>query len=129
MRDDASFFFAANINDPLDYEEIKPVTSVQSLRPVRLFVTPWTAAHQASLSITNSWSLHQSTLKAIDPEYSLEGLTLKLKLQYFGHLIRRTDLWEKTPLLGKIEGRRSWGGQQIRLGDITDSVGMSLSKL
>ena len=66
----------------------------------------------------------------ISPEYSLERLVLKLKLQYFGHLMRRTDSLEKTLILGKIEGRRRRGRQRIRwLDDITDSMDMSLSKL
>ena len=68
--------------------------------------------------------------KEINPEYSLEGLMVKLKLQYFGHLIQRTDSLEKTPMLGKIEGRRRRGQQRMRLLDgITNSVDMSLSKL
>ena len=72
---------------------------------------------------------NQSTLKEISPEYSLEGLMLKLKLQYFGHLMRRTDSLEKTLMLGKIEGRRGRGQQRIRwLDGITDPMGMSLSK-
>ena len=71
----------------------------------------------------------QSILKEINPEYSLEGLRLKLKLQYFGHLMQRTDSLEKTLLLGKMEGRRRRGQQRIRwLDGITDSVDMSLSK-
>ena len=66
----------------------------------------------------------------INPEYSLEGLMLKLKLQYFGHLIRRADSLEKTLMLGKIEGRRIRGQQRIRwLNGITDSIDLSLSKL
>ena len=73
---------------------------------------------------------NQSIIKEISPEYSLEGLMLKLKLQYFGHLMRRTDTLEKTLMLGKIEGRRRWGCQRMRWLDcIPDSMAMSLSKL
>ena len=80
---------------------------------------PWTARRS-----------NQSILKEISPEYSLEGLILKLKLQYFGHLMRKTDSFEKTLMLGKIEGRRNWGQHRMRwLDDITDSVDMSLSNL
>ena len=72
---------------------------------------------------------NQFILKEISPEYSLEGLLLKLKLQYFGHLMRRTDSLEKTLMLGKIEGRRRRGQQRMRwLDGITDSIDMSLSK-
>ena len=79
---------------------------------------PWTARRS-----------NQSILKEISPEYSLEGLKLKLKLQYFGHLMRRTDLFEKTLMLGKIEGGRR-GGQRMRLLDgITNSMHMSLGEL
>ena len=73
---------------------------------------------------------NQSILKDISPEYSLEELMLRLKLQYFGHLMRRTDSFEKTLMLGKIEGRRRRGRQRARwLGGITDSLDMSLNKL
>ena len=79
------------------------------------------------------WTLrrsNQSILKEISPEYSLEGLMLKLKLQYFGHLIQRTDSLEKTLMLGKIEGRKRRGRQRMRwLDGIIDLMDMSLSKL
>ena len=80
---------------------------------------PWTARRS-----------NQSILKEISPEYSLEGLILKLKLQYFGHLMRRTDSFEKTLMLGKIEGMRRRGRQRMRrLEVIINSMDMSLSKL
>ena len=83
--------------------------------------------------MTVPWSArrsNQSILKEISPEYSLEGLMLKQKFQYFGHLMQRTDSFEKTPMLGKIEGRRRSGRQRMRwLDDITDLMDMSLSKL
>ena len=73
---------------------------------------------------------NQSILKGINPEYSLEGLILKLKLQYFGHLMQRTDSLEKTLMLGKTEGRRRRGRQRLKwLDDITNSIDMSLSEL
>ena len=80
---------------------------------------PWTARRS-----------NQSILKEIKPDYSLEGLMLKVKVQYFGHLMQRTNSLEKTLMLGKIEGRRRRGRQRMRwLDGITDSMGMSLSKL
>ena len=73
---------------------------------------------------------NQSILKEINPEYSLEGLMLKLKLQYFGHLMQTADSWKKTLILGRIDGNRKRGQQRMRwLDSITDSVDMNLNKL
>ena len=121
----------------------------KSLSRARLFATPWTVVHQAPLSMgfsrqdywTGGWRRvlrvpwtarrsNQSILKEINPEYSLEGLMLKLKLQPFGHLMWRTDSLEKTLTLRKFEGRRRRGRQRMRwLDDIIDSMDMSLSRL
>ena len=80
---------------------------------------PWTARRA-----------NQSILKEISPEHSLDGLMLKLKLQYFGHLIRRTDSLQKTLMLGKVEGKRRRGQQRMKWWDgVTDSMDMSLSNL
>ena len=85
----------------------------------RLLRVPWTARRS-----------NQSILKEISSEYSLEGLMLKLKLQYFGHLMRRADSFEKTVMLGRIEGRRRRGRQRMRwLDRITNAIDMSLSRL
>ena len=85
----------------------------------RLLRAPWTARRS-----------NQSILKEISPEYSLEGLMLKLNLQYFGHLMQRTDSLEKTMTLGKVKGRKGNGRQRMRwLDGITDSMNMNLSKL
>ena len=85
----------------------------------RLLRVPWTARRS-----------NQSILKEISPEYSLDGLMLKLKLQYFGHLLRRTDSLEKTLMLGKIKDRRRRGRKRMRwLNGITDSMDMNLSKV
>ena len=85
----------------------------------KLLRVPWTGKRS-----------NQSVVKEISPEYSLEGLMLKLKVQYFGHLMQRTDSFEKTLMLGKTEGRRRRGRQRISwLDGITNSIDMSLSKL
>ena len=81
-------------------------------------------------SILDSKEIQPVNPKEIDPEYSLEGLMLKLKLQYFGHLMQRVDSWEKILMLGKSEGKRRRGWQRMRWSDsITDSMDMSLSKV
>ena len=104
----------------LDYKESwAPIDAFELWCWRRLLRVPWTARKS-----------NQSILMEIRPEYSLEGLMLKLKLQYFGHLMQRTDSLEKTPMLGKTEGRRKRGWQKMRwLDGITSSMKMSLSKL
>ena len=119
-----------------------------SLSCAQLLETPWTAAYQKKAKrrridafelwcwrtlLRVPWTArrsNQSILKEISPQHSLEGLMLKLKLQYFGHLMQRAASFEKTPMLGKIEGRRRKGQQRMRwLDDITNSMDMSLSTL
>ena len=107
------------LSDPMDCSP--PGSSVHGI--FQATVLEWGA-------IAFSGDQGKSTLKEINPEYSLEGLTLKLKLQYFGHLMRRADSLEKTLMLGKIQGRRRRGRQRMRwLDGITDSMNMSFSKL
>ena len=99
--------------------ECKRIDAFELWRWKRLLRVPWTARRS-----------NQTILKEINPEYSLEGLMLKLELQYFGHLMRRAESFEKTLMLGKMEGRRRRGQQRMRwLDGITDTMDMGLSKL
>ena len=102
----------------LDYKESQRIDAFELWCWRRLLRVPWTARGS-----------NQYILKEISPEYSLEGLILKLKLQYLGGLLWRTDLFEKTPMLGKIEGGRRRRRRMWWLDGITDSMDMSLSKL
>ena len=111
--------FSLSYYSPDKKAELQRIDAFELWCRRRLLRVPWTARRS-----------NQSILKEISPGCSLEGLMLKLKCQYFGHLIRRADSLEKTLMLGKIEGGRRRGQQRMRwLDDITDSMDMSLSKL
>ena len=106
---------------------LKGLVGLHRTVPLQLLQRYWSGHRQLQLHSCHS---PQSILKEISPEYSLEGLRLKVRLQYFGHLMRRTDSFENTLMLGKIEGRRRRGQQRMRwLDRITDSMDMSLNKL
>ena len=117
-----------------------PWKTVFQTRGMMTGLQQWFKGGVSDIKVSSTWALlrvpwtarrsSQSILNEISAEYSLEGLTLKLKLQYFGHLMRRADSFEKTLMLGKIEGGRRRGWQRMRwLDGITDLMGMSLSKL
>ena len=139
-----------NLNSIFKSRDITLLTKVHLVKamvfPVVMYGRESSTVKKAEQRITDAFELwcwkrllrvrwtarrsNQSILKEISPEYSLEGLMLKLKLQYFGHLMRRADSFEKTLMLGKIEGRRRRGRQRMRwLDGITNSVDMNLSKL
>ena len=139
-----------NLSSVLKIRDIPLLTKVRLVKAMVFLVVmcgceSWTIkkAEQQRIGVFESWywirllkvswtarRSNQSILKEINPEYSLEGLMLKLKLQYFGHLMQRADSLEKTLMLGKIEGKRKRGQQRMRWSDgITNSKDMSLSKL
>ena len=130
-----------NLHSILKNRDITLLTKVRIVKAIFFFsshVWMWELKHKESWALKN-WCLrvpwtarlpNQSILQEINPEYSLEGLMLKLKVQYFGHLRRKADSLEKTLLRGKIEGRHRRGWQKTRwLDGITESMDMSLSKL